>query len=78
MMSIAMTTLDGIPKPSQMTSSGAMTKTGNACSTSTIGQTRRPSRGRAAMPSAVNAPRMEPNANPARISASVTSVFSNR
>ncbi|MNY02237.1 hypothetical protein D3C86_1348030 [compost metagenome] len=78
MMIAAMTTFEAMPKPNQRTRMGASTNTGKACNTRTMGQTRRPRRGMAAMVKATRMPAVIPAASPSAISLSVTRACPNR
>lgn len=78
MMIAVMTTFEAMPKPNQSTRMGASTKTGNACNTRTMGQTRRPKRGTAAIVKATRMPAAMPAASPTAISPDVTMACPNR
>ncbi len=70
-ISAAMKTLEGMPKPNQMTTSGAMAKTGSVCVVTIAGRMSRLANCQWAMASASTAPERLPAARPSSISASV-------
>jgi hypothetical protein len=78
MTRIVMMILDAMPKPNQRTSSGARAKNGTAWLMTRMGMTQRCTGRQAAMARAAATPKTVPKSRPSRISARVTTRFSNR